>query len=279
MKNEEIDNKALRNVIKELSKVVPSSHLISTGFLMDLLNSPYNETWFRNNKKATEDWGQRYIGYNTSDKIDKAEETLVNVCQGLMVQGKDVLYKFIVFLIKSYCRSSEGMKVEIGGLRIVLRSIGISDFFEIEKYAKNTPLIESVINIGSWPEISNAVDRILQTSSIAESKIEFQNVGNSCRELIISLAQIVYDPSIHGDKNNEGKTIGKTDAMGMLTNYFNHTFSGSSNDEYRSYAKATHKIANMLTHKRNATKKDMLITVSATLSLINLVGVIEGKFD
>lgn len=71
----------------------------------------------------------------------------------------------------------------------------------------------------------------------------------------------------------------QTDAMGMLTNYFSHTLSGSSNDEYRSYTKATHKIANMLTHKRNATKKDMLITVSSTLSLINLVGVIEGKFD
>ncbi len=279
MKNEEIDNKALRNIIRELSKVVPSNHLISTGFLMDLLNSPYNETWFQNNKKGTGDWGQHYIEYNISDKIDKAEETLGNLCQELLNQGKEALYKFVVFLVKSYCRNSEITKVELRGLKIALRSIGILDLYELEKYAKATPLIESVINISSWPEISNAVDRILQTRSIAESEIEFQNVGNSCRELIICLAQIVYNPSIHGDKNNEGNTIGKTDAMGMLTNYFNYTLSGSSNDEYRSYAKATHKIANMLTHKRNATKKDMLITVSATLSLINLVGVIEGKFD
>ena len=274
-----MDNKALRNVIRELSKVVPGSHLVSTGFLMDLLNSPYNETWFQNKNRATGDWGQPYIVYNTSDKTDKAEETLANLCQELLNQGKEALYKFVVFLVKSYCRNSEVTKVELSGLKIALRSIGILDFYEIEKYAKATPLIESVINISSWPEISNAVDRILQSGSIAESEIDFQNVGNSCRELIISLAQIVYNPSIHGDKNNEGKAIGKTDAMGMLTNYFNHTLFGSSNDEYRSYAKATHKIANMLTHKRNATKKDMLITISATLSLINLVGIIEGKFD
>ena len=279
MKNEEIDNKALRNVIRELSKVVPSSHLISTGFLMDLLNSPYNETWFQNKNRATGGWGQPYIAYNASDKIDKAEDSIANLCQELLTQGRDALYKFIVFLVKSYCKNSEVSKVELRGLKIALRSIGIVDFYEIEDFSKDTPLIESVININSWPEISNAVDRILQSSSIADSEIDFQNVGNSCRELIISLAQIVYNPSIHGDKNNEGKIIGKTDAMGMLTNYFNHTLSGSSNDEYRSYAKATHKIANMLTHKRNATKKDMLITVSATLSLINLVGVIEGKFD
>ena len=272
-----MDNKALRNVIRELSKVVPGSHLVSTGFLMDLLNSPYNETWFQNKKRATGGWGQPYIGYNTSDKIDKAEEILANLCQELLNQGKEALYKFVVFLVKSYCRNSEVIKVELSGLKIALRSIGILDFYEIEKYAKATPLIESVINISSWPEISNAVDRILQSSSIAESEIDFQNVGNSCRELIISLAKIVYNPSIHGDKNNEGKTISKTDAIGMLTNYFSYTLSGSSNDEYRSYAKATHKIANMLTHKRNATKKDMLITVSATLSLVNLIGVIEGK--
>ena len=36
-----MDNKALRNVIRELSKVVPSSHLVSSGFLMDTGNLPY----------------------------------------------------------------------------------------------------------------------------------------------------------------------------------------------------------------------------------------------
>ena len=274
-----MDAKVLRNVIRELSKVVPSSYLVSTGFLVDLLNSPYNKTWFRNNNRTTEDWGQPCIGYNTSDKIDKAEDTLANLCQELLNQGKDALYKFIVFLVKSYCRNSEADKVELSGLKIALHPIGIIDFYEIEKYAKATSLIESVINIGSWPEVSNALDRILQSSSIAESEIDFQNVGNSCRELIISLAQNVYNPSIHGDKNNDGKTISKTDAMGMLTNYFSHTLSGSSNELFRKYAKAANDLANMLTHKRNATKKDMLITISATLSLINLVGVIEGKFD
>ena len=35
----------------------------------------------------------------------------------------------------------------------------------------------------------------------------------------------------------------------------------------------------MLTHKRNATKREMLITVSATLSLVNLIGVMEGKYE
>ena len=271
-----MDNKALRNVIRELSKVVPSSHLVSTGFLLDLLNSPYSEMWIQYEKKAQ--GSLPYIGHNTNDKIDNAEEILYSICQGLMIQGINELYYFIVFLIKSYCNNSKETMLELRGLKIALRSVGISDFYEFERYAKDTPLIESVISIDSWPEIANAVNKIQQNCYIADSEIDFQNVGNSCREVLISLAQIVYNPSVHGDKNPKGETIGKTDAMGMLTNYFNCTLAGSSNDEYRGYAKATHKLANMLTHRRNATKKDMLLTVSSTIALVNLVMILEDVY-
>ena len=269
-------NKDLQNLIRELSKVVPSSHLVSTGFLMDLLNSPYGDTWFRQNNKTSGYLNLPYIGHNINDKVDKAEETLGNICLELMNQGKEALYHFIVFLIKSYCKNSGEAKIELRGLKIALRSIGISDFYDIEEYAKDTPLLESVVSIDSWPEIANAIDKIQQGCSIAESEIDFQNIGNSCREVIISLAQIVYNPNVHGDKNQECKTISKTDAMGMLTNYFNYTLAGSSNDEFRGYAKATHKLANMLTHRRNATKKDMLLIVSSTIALVNLVMILEN---
>lgn len=36
-------------------------------------------------------------------------------------------------------------------------------------------------------------------------------------------------------------------------------------------------MANQLTHKRNATQKDMLLVLSATIALINLIGIIEDK--
>ena len=165
-----MDSKYLRNVIKELSKAVPSSYLASFDFFSVLLkNKLYNELWLRNDN-STDGWIQPnpYILNNPDARNNKAEDTLVNVCHELMNQGKDALYKFIVFLIKSYCRNSEEKKIEIRGLKIALRSIGISDFYEIEKYAKDTPLIESIINIDSWPEISNAVDRIQKSCAIAD---------------------------------------------------------------------------------------------------------------
>ena len=40
----------------------------------------------------------------------------------------------------------------------------------------------------------------------------------------------------------------------------------------------TNKLANALTHERNATKKDMMLSVSATTALVNIVGILEEQY-
>ena len=205
-----MNNMNLRDLIREMSKVVPSSYLASLEFFTEILNSPYRDIWARNANSAS-NYAHSYILNKPDLRNEQAEDTMASMCQELLNKGKEALYKYIVFLIKSYCRNSEEKKVEIRGLKIALRSIGISDFDEIEEYAKDPPLIESVINIDRWPDISNAIDKIQQSCSIAQSEIDFQNMGNSCRDLIISLAKIVYDPSVHGNKNEEGKDLFRRD--------------------------------------------------------------------
>lgn len=96
--------------------------------------------------------------------------------------------------------------------------------------------------------------------------------------MIISLAQAVYNPVVHGTEDEKGVKIGETDAVRMIGNYISIELSGSSNDELRAYAKNTNKLANRLTHERNATKKDMLLSVSSTIALINFIGIIAGKY-
>ena len=64
----------------------------------------------------------------------------------------------------------------------------------------------------------------------------------------------------------------------MIGNYIQFKLSGKENEELRAYAKNTNKLANLLTHKRNATKKDMLLAVSSTIALINFIGIIEEKY-
>ena len=91
-------DKKLRNVIEELLRVVPSSYLVTSGFLVDKNKSPYSAMWSQYDK-PTGSWGEQYVVQDTTTKIDKAENILGKMCLGLLNQGNDALYKFIVFLL------------------------------------------------------------------------------------------------------------------------------------------------------------------------------------
>ena len=270
-----IDNIKIGKVISELSRIIPNEFL-ACEFILKVPQSQYHKLWDMCFAKAVTLRSNSSIDIRTnSDKIGQA---LGIMCQELMKTSSSDLYNFILFLIKSYYKNRK-QKVPVKELRKALRSIGISDFSALNQYAENESLIDFISDISDWNGIDEAITKINKDCSMANSEMEYQNIGNSCRNLVISVAQIVFHPEIHGNLNKDGKELSKTDAIGMLTNYFTYNFSGSSNELYRKYAKAANDLANMLTHKRNATKRDMLITVSATLSLVNLIGVIEGKYE
>jgi chaperonin cofactor prefoldin len=150
------------------------------------------------------------------------------------------------------------------------------DFFDFcdEKYTPN----DTIISLSGWERINRTVIKIKKDSEKANNEEDFQTIGLLCREVIISLAQAVYNSEIHGATDEKGISIGNTDAVRMLSNYIGITLSGGSNEELRAYARNTNKLANSLTHKRAATKRDMLFVTSATLALINFIGIIDGKY-
>jgi len=63
----------------------------------------------------------------------------------------------------------------------------------------------------------------------------------------------------------------------MLESYIAVELGGSSNETLRKYAKVTLDLTNELTHKRTASKQDASLCAAATISLINLIGIIEGR--
>ena len=138
--------------------------------------------------------------------------------------------------------------------------------------------IDTIVELGGWERIQRTITKIKRDSSSARNEEDFQAIGLLCRDVIISLAQAVYDPFVHGETDESGKSIGNTDAVRMIGNYVSVRLNGSHNKELRAYAKATNDMANRLTHKRSATKIDKLLTVSSTIALINFVGIIEEKF-
>lgn len=154
----------------------------------------------------------------------------------------------------------------------------LSPTFDALLIDNNSPSIAiPIVEISEWDRINRAVIKIKQNSSNAKNEEDFQQIGLLCREVIISLAQVVYNPDVHGKTDDKGTEIGKTDAVRMIGNYINVRLAGSSNEELRAYAKTTNKLANLLTHKRDAGREDMLLSVSATIALINFIGILENK--
>lgn len=138
--------------------------------------------------------------------------------------------------------------------------------------------VEPIVQLDEWERLNRTIIKIKKDSMSARNEEDFQGVGLLCRETIISLAQAVYDPIIHGQFDETGVNIGKTDAVRMISNYLSVKLSGNSHEEMRAYAKTTNKLANMLTHKRTASKRDMMLVSSATISLINFIGILEDKY-
>jgi hypothetical protein len=136
-------------------------------------------------------------------------------------------------------------------------------------------LISVTIDLSNWERIERSINelKIRQTEALTEE--QYQVVGLLSRETIITLAQVVYNKDKH--QFLDGSEISKTDAKRMLDAYITVELGGTTNETVRRYARATLDLANELTHKRTATKKHASLCAIATISIINLIGTIEGR--
>ena len=136
-------------------------------------------------------------------------------------------------------------------------------------------LISVTVDLTDWERIERSINEIRLRQNEAKTEEQFQVVGLLSRETIITLSQAVYNKEKHPIL--DGKEISKTDAKRMLEAYIAVELGGSTNETIRRYAKATLDLANELTHKRTATKMDASLCATATISMINLIGTIEGR--
>jgi hypothetical protein len=90
----------------------------------------------------------------------------------------------------------------------------------------------------------------------AKTEEQFQSVGLLCREVLISVAQAVYDPARYPLVDE--KTASDTNARRMLEVIFDAELKGSSNEEARAHAKAAVRLALALQHKRFADSEPQL---------------------
>ncbi|MCT4600863.1 MAG: hypothetical protein N4A32_08225 [Marinifilaceae bacterium] len=137
-------------------------------------------------------------------------------------------------------------------------------------------LAEVFVNLKGWDKVKYSLQNIKTDLDKAQKEDQFQAIGLYSRELIISLAQEIYDENIHVVLDN--KKISKTDANGMFNAYISKELAGSSNENIRKYIKNTLSLANELVHKRTATKREAALCVNAIVALVNFFGIIEKRY-
>lgn len=126
-----------------------------------------------------------------------------------------------------------------------------------------------------WPRVDRGIGAVRDRLATATTEEEFQTVGLLCRETLISLAQAVYDASLHAPAT--GKVLSETDAGGMLEGFVAVELAGGANEEARRHAKAALSLAVALQHRRTATVKDAAMCAEATTAVMNLIAIVEGR--
>jgi hypothetical protein len=126
-----------------------------------------------------------------------------------------------------------------------------------------------------WQKVDRQLQEVRLRLDTADSEEQYQAVGLLCREVLISVAQEVFDRSRHSSPDDV--TPSDTDARRMLEGIFNAELQGGANEEARSHAKAALRLALALQHRRTADFQMAALCAEATSSVVNMLAVLGGR--
>ena len=158
------------------------------------------------------------------------------------------------------------------------RRMYVADLFNplLKRIKENSSAI-AVVEPTGWARVDRTVDEIRSRLAEAATEEQFQAIGLLCREALISLAQSVFDPTMH--PTIDGVPASDTDAKRMLEAFIAVELSGGSNEEARAHTRSGVKLALALQHRRTATFRDAALCAEAATAVINIVAIISGRRD
>lgn len=128
-----------------------------------------------------------------------------------------------------------------------------------------------------WKKIDNGITRMKEILTSANQTTDYQSVGMYGRELLITLAQIVFDKEKH--PSTDGTEIGKADSKRMLNAYIHYCMNKKSKEREIKFAKSSIDFSNELTHNRTASAMDAELCYNAVLSTIHIIHVLNKYND
>lgn len=129
-------------------------------------------------------------------------------------------------------------------------------------------------DVTGWERVDRAVAKGHRALSSAAHEEDYQAIGHLCRELLISLAQEVWDPNRHPIVD---VTPSPTDAKRMLDAFIAVELASASNEAARRLAKTALDLANALQHRRTASYTDAAMCLEASTLVVNFVSIVMGR--
>lgn len=128
-----------------------------------------------------------------------------------------------------------------------------------------------------WARVDRTLGEMRRLLEQARTEEQCQAVGLYCRELLISVAQAVFEPDRH--PTIDGVRASETDAKRMLDAYVAGELAGGANEVVRRYARAAFELANELQHRRTASFRQAAMCAQASAAVVNLMAVVSGRRD
>ncbi len=128
-----------------------------------------------------------------------------------------------------------------------------------------------------WPRADRDLQEMRRLLEQAQTEPQFQAVGLFSREILITVAQMVFDSARH--HTPDGVIPSATDAKRMLEAFLTSELQGEPNEATRRHARAALDVANDLQHRRTATFRSAALCAEATTSVVNLIAIISGRRD
>lgn len=126
-----------------------------------------------------------------------------------------------------------------------------------------------------WQKVDRQFQEVRLQLESAVNEEQYQTVGLLCREVMISVAQEVYNSTKYPSK--DGVVPSQTDAKRMLEAIILKELEGSSNSEARAHARASMNLALALQHRRTADFRMAALCAEATSSIVNILALLCGR--
>lgn len=133
------------------------------------------------------------------------------------------------------------------------------------------------IELTGWERVDRAVSEARERLPRAKTEEQFQAVGLLCREVLISLAQQVFDPARHPTEPDV--RVSATDFKRMIDAYIAVEMGGGAAEEVRKHARTALDLTLRLQHQRTAGFRDAAICIEATSAVVNIIAIVSGRRD